>query len=150
MMCDKSFPGGTSGKESACQCRWHKRHGFDPWVGKIPWRREKLPTPVFWPGEFHGLHSPWGHKELDTIEQLSLTLLNLFRTTASSSLSSVNTLPFAFQFLEVCVSPPYYISNLLLYNKLPKTYCPKTNKIQMWTGGWCQDCRSVPGLRSVS
>ena len=30
-----------------------KRHGFDPWVGKIPWRREKLPTPVFWPGEFH-------------------------------------------------------------------------------------------------
>ena len=28
--------------------------GFDPWVGKIPWRRERLPTPVFWPGEFHG------------------------------------------------------------------------------------------------
>ena len=28
---------------------------FDPWVGKIPWRRERLPTPVFWPGEFHGL-----------------------------------------------------------------------------------------------
>ena len=46
--------------------------GFDPWVGKIPWRREKLPTPVFWPGEFHGLYSPWGHKELDTTERLSL------------------------------------------------------------------------------
>ena len=29
-------PGGTSGKEPACQCRRHKRHGFDPWVGKIP------------------------------------------------------------------------------------------------------------------
>ena len=28
--------------------------GFDPWVGKIPWRRERLPTPVFWPGESHG------------------------------------------------------------------------------------------------
>ena len=28
---------------------------FDPWVGKIPWRRDRLPTPVFWPGEFHGL-----------------------------------------------------------------------------------------------
>ena len=27
---------------------------------KIPWRRERLPTPVFWPGEFHGLYSPWG------------------------------------------------------------------------------------------
>ena len=31
---------------------------FDPWVGKIPWRKERLPTPVFWPGEFHGLYSP--------------------------------------------------------------------------------------------
>ena len=34
-------------------------NGFNPWVGKIPWRREKLPSPVFWPGEFHGLYSPW-------------------------------------------------------------------------------------------
>ena len=35
----------------------------DSWVGKSPWRRERLPTPVFWPGEFHGLYSPWGRKE---------------------------------------------------------------------------------------
>ena len=49
------------------QCR---RPGFDPWVGKIPRRRERLLTPVFWPGEFHGLYSPWGCKELDTIEWL--------------------------------------------------------------------------------
>ena len=33
------------------------RPGFDPWVGKIPWRRERLPTPIFWPREFHGLGS---------------------------------------------------------------------------------------------
>ena len=32
------------------------RPGFNPWVGKIPWRRERLPTPVFWPREFHGLY----------------------------------------------------------------------------------------------
>ena len=32
---------------------------FDPWVGKVPWRREWKPTPVFLPGEFHGLYSPW-------------------------------------------------------------------------------------------
>ena len=38
------------------------------WIG----RRERLPTPVFWPGEFHGLYSPRGQKELDTTEQLSL------------------------------------------------------------------------------
>ena len=50
------------------------RPGFNPWVGKIPWRRERLPTPVFWPGEFHALYSPWGHKESDTTERLSLHL----------------------------------------------------------------------------
>ena len=45
---------------------------FDPWVGKIPWRKEQLPTPVFWPREFHGLYSPWGHKKSDMTEQSSL------------------------------------------------------------------------------
>ena len=49
------------------------RPGFDPWVGKIPWRRERLPTSVFWPGEFQRLYSPWGHKESDTTERLSLS-----------------------------------------------------------------------------
>ena len=51
------------------------RPGFDPRVGKIPWRRERLPTPVFWPTEFHD--SPWGHKESDTTERLSLSLHHL-------------------------------------------------------------------------
>ena len=41
------------------------------WEG--PWRRERLPTPVFWPGEFHGLYSPWGLKESDRTERLSLS-----------------------------------------------------------------------------
>ena len=50
------------------------RPGFSPWFGKIPWRRERLPIPVFWPGEFHGLYSPWGDKESDTTERLSLSL----------------------------------------------------------------------------
>ena len=53
-----------------------RRPGVDPWVGDpfFLWRRERLPTPVFWPGEFHGLYSPWGRKESDTTEQLSLQL----------------------------------------------------------------------------
>ena len=38
----------------------------------FPWGRERLPTPVFWPEEFHGLYSPWGRKESDTTERLSL------------------------------------------------------------------------------
>ena len=48
------FPGGPNGNEPACQCRRHKRHGFHPWVGKIPWRRAWQSTPVFLPGESHG------------------------------------------------------------------------------------------------
>ena len=48
----------------ACQWRRCKRFGFNPWVGKIPWRRKWQPTPVFLPGEFHGRrslvgYSPW-------------------------------------------------------------------------------------------
>ena len=50
--------------------------GLIPGSGSFPWRREWLPTPVFFPGEFHGQRSlpgsnPWGHKESDTTEQLT-------------------------------------------------------------------------------
>ena len=49
---------------------------FNPWVGKMPWRREWQPTPVFLPGEFHGQrslagYSPWSRKESDRTEQLT-------------------------------------------------------------------------------
>ena len=60
--------------------RWLRIHlqcgrpGFNPWAGKIPWRRERLPTPVFWSGEFHGQYNPRDPKELDTTEQNSLSL----------------------------------------------------------------------------
>ena len=53
------------------------RPGFDPWVGKIPWRREWLPTPIFWPGELRGLYNPWDHKESNTAEWLSLQFICL-------------------------------------------------------------------------
>ena len=41
----------------ACQCRRRKTCGFDPWVGKLPWRRKWQPNPVFLPGESHGQRS---------------------------------------------------------------------------------------------
>ena len=69
----EGLPGGTSGKEPAWEWGRHKRHEFDPWVGKIPWRRAWQPTPVFLPRkslEQRSLagYSPWGHKESDTTE----------------------------------------------------------------------------------
>ena len=70
-------PGGASGEELTCKCRRHKRCRFDPWVGKISWRRTWQPTPVFMPGKSHGQrslvgYSPWGRKESDTTERPSL------------------------------------------------------------------------------
>ena len=58
------FAFGSAGKESTCK------------AGDLGFlRREKLPTPVFWPGEVCGLYSPWGHKESDTTEQVSLSYM---------------------------------------------------------------------------
>ena len=57
------------------------------WVGKIPWGRKRLPTPVFCPGEFHGLYSPWGSKELDTTERRSLTECKVTSRKTFSNLS---------------------------------------------------------------
>ena len=85
------LPWWLSGKESACQCR---RHGFDPWVGKIPWRRKWQPTPVLLPVKSHGRrslvsYSPWGCKRaghdlatktttIDHIDSFKLAVLELF------------------------------------------------------------------------
>ena len=65
--------GGSSDKETSCQCRRHKRCKFDPCIGKIPWRRAWQPTPIFLPEESHGQRSlssytPWGCKESDMTE----------------------------------------------------------------------------------
>ena len=88
------FPGSSAGKESACNvgdtslipvlasrmaqlvknppAMWETWVRFQGW--EDPWRREWLPTPVVCLGEFHGLHSPCGRKELDMTQQLSLHL----------------------------------------------------------------------------
>ena len=72
-MCNSLSPSGASGKEPSCQCRRCKRCGFDPWVGKIPWRRKWQPTAVFSSGKSCGQRSlvgygPWGWKESDATE----------------------------------------------------------------------------------
>ena len=56
----------------------------ETWVWFLNWEdhleRKSLPTPIFWPGEFHGLYSPWGRKESDTTEWLSLSYIIYLHT----------------------------------------------------------------------
>ena len=88
------FPGGSHGKESDCQCG---RPGFNPWVGKIPWRRGWLPTPVFWPGESHRQRSlvglqPMGSQEAghDWVTSMHSLKLATHTTTPESNWGSYN------------------------------------------------------------
>ena len=68
------FPGGASGKEHTR----HRRCGFDPWVGKVPWRRKWQPTPVFLPGKSHGQRSLADHSQGERgVSQKSQTLLSV-------------------------------------------------------------------------
>ena len=53
----RGLPSSSAGEESACNAV--SRPWFDSWVRKVPWRREWLPTPVFWPDEFQGLYTLW-------------------------------------------------------------------------------------------
>ena len=68
----RGFPGDSAEKECTCQFR---RRGFNPWIGKIPWRKKWQPTLVFLPGKAHGQrnlagYSPWGCKRVWVTKQV--------------------------------------------------------------------------------
>jgi len=93
------------GKESTCQCSRCKRHGFDPWVGKIPWRRKWQPTLVFLYGKSHGRRSlvgyrPWGSKDSDMIECLTRTTPSLKNNTSSLNLCFSQTLLYCHNYAQ--------------------------------------------------
>ena len=98
------LPRWCSGKESTRQCRGCRRPGFNPWLGKIPWRRKWQPTPAFLPGEFHRQrslagYSPRSCKESDTTEHT-----HIYTSLSPYSVSSMQTRLGAL--LPVCVSSP--------------------------------------------
>ena len=82
----------------------------ETWVGKIPWRRERLLTPVLWPGEFHGLYSAWDHKELDTTERLSL--------------------------YKCFTIPTYFIDSAIFYQPIKKPSLLQVKFIYTWVHFW--------------
>ena len=80
------FSCGSAGKESACNAG---DLGSIPGLGRSPGEGKGwLPTPVFWPGEFHGLYSPWGRKELVTTEHLSLHFTEQYKEDAREEYAS--------------------------------------------------------------
>ena len=109
------IPRWRCGKRLACQCRRRKRHGFDPWVGKIPSRRKRQPAPVFRPGESHGqrslvVYNPWGHKESNTNEHTLCLSSKLILTIAAVSwfihISPHNTYALHHNYSCLCLSLP--------------------------------------------
>ena len=118
------------------------------WVWSLlqedPWRREWLPNPVFWPGEFHGQkslvgYSQWGHKELDMIEQLSLT--SLFHH-ESKGLAGINAELFihSAQCLELCRP---IVSRYLMRR------CRK-HSMNMWIFGLQWNSTAMPALHGIA
>ena len=114
------FPGSADGEESDCRARGP---GFHPWVRKIPWRNGPCPSILAWripwtegPG---GLYNPWGHKESDTTEQLSINSLKRVKVPCSQLTWAV-----------------FFFLNLLNAGELPKLYwfallytCSSENKL---------------------
>ena len=94
------FPCGSAGKESAC-----RRPGFAPWVGKKHWRREGLPTPVFWPGELQGLWSPEVAKSQTRLIDFHFHPTWKYLSTRSPCLT-IHLTSACYQGSPLCSSPP--------------------------------------------
>ena len=138
------FPCGSARKESVCNAG---DLGSIPELGRFPWRRERLPTPILWPGEFHGLYSPRGCKKLDMTEWLLLspvlkrltfsvaTLLDphSVRSTVPDRALCISSYPvislvslWALQSPALCLIHfciPGYISRLCYMQKCNSLYC---------------------------
>ena len=108
------------------QCR---RHRFNAWIRKIPWRRKWQPTPVSLPEKSHGQrslvgYSPWGHKQLDMTEWLSMQRTTLTQNRvmeqcrqfpmfgSEHSCSIYSNVPFYFYFLKSYIYCLWYLASL--------------------------------------
>ena len=94
-----SLPGGTSGKEPACQHRRHRRLEFDSCFGKIPWRRAWQPTPVFLSRESHGQRSlvdcsPWGRRVQHDCRDLAHTHTHCHEWGMLATMVTLGLVPF--------------------------------------------------------
>ena len=99
------FPGGSAGKESPCGAG---ELGSIAGLGRSPGEGKCYPIPVFWPGEFHGLYSPWCHKESHATFTLQLILISFSQS-----------FPLWVSALPICLDAIFYS---LLYFQVPTHY----------------------------
>ena len=123
-----------SGEEPACQCRRHRRQGFNPWVGKICLSRKWQPAPVLLPGKFHRQknlvdYSPWGCKESDATEHTHSLDVRIdcqfladqgFLTSALLTLSSVQFSSVAQSCPTLCDPMNRSMPGLPVHHQLPE------------------------------
>ena len=124
------FLGSSSCKEHACQCRRHKRHGFNPWVRKFPWKLQYpcLENPLgrrFWWTTVHRVaKSPTRLKQHSTHTQKQQSIHSFFQ--AEQSVDS------------------WLGDDLMIVTKC--TYCPW---VCFHTDSWCFDCPTIPRLPPI-
>ena len=99
------FPSGSAGKESTCNVG----AGFNPWVGKIPWRRERLPTPLFQPGEFHGLYTVRGAANMTEQLSLSFRILYGYIEIQEAHFFSLFSIFVKLQMKSLCMKPRHFM-----------------------------------------
>ena len=113
-------PRRSSGKESACQCRRYKRPGFNPCVGKSPWRGKWQPTPVFLLRKSHGQrclvgYSLWDHKESDMTEHIHYYFILSYNKIMIHILVSLGLTYVTLSMISYTASENYFLYVCLLY-----------------------------------
>ena len=118
-------PGDSNGKESACN---PGDMGLIPGFRGSPREGNSYPLPVFWPGEFHELYSPWGHKELDTTERLSLLVSVQFTQSCPPLCDHMNCsmpgLPIHHQLPEFTQTHVHTVSDAIQPSHFLSSPCP--------------------------
>ena len=129
------FPGSTSGKERACQCRTHMRHGFDLWVGEIPWSRKEQLILVFSPVQFSSVQ--FSHSVVSTLcdpMNCSTPGLPVHHQFLESTQTHVNRLSDAIQPSHLLSSPSPLALNLSQHQGLFK-WVSSSHQAE-WTNSW--------------
>ena len=142
------FPGSSASKKI---CLERRRPWFDSWVEKIPWRKDRLPTPVFLPGEFHEQrslagYSPWGRKDLDLTEWLSTAQHSI--QVQSKNVSVSFSMWISIHSSAVCwINLSFSVELLCTFGEVKRPH----ERINFWISFWSIDWFvSVSSLQSLS